>query len=91
MPFGVWHEGEESNGYQESNTEHTFQNQLLCFSKLNSVFVGLVYEEVRGILRVFLENMIHDCCVYCESARRKTITLQDVIHACDRQGRKLYI
>ncbi|KHJ91501.1 core histone H2A/H2B/H3/H4 [Oesophagostomum dentatum] len=51
---------------------------------------GLIYEETRGVLRVFLENVIRDAITYCEHAKRKTVTAMDVVYALKRQGRTLY-
>ncbi|KAG8457625.1 hypothetical protein KFE25_002289 [Diacronema lutheri] len=51
---------------------------------------GLIYEETRGVLKVFLENCIRDAVTYTEHARRKTVTAMDVVYALKRQGRTLY-
>ena len=51
---------------------------------------GLIYEETRGVLKVFLENVIRDAVTYTEHARRKTVTAFDVVYALKRQGRTLY-
>ena len=51
---------------------------------------GLVYEETRSVLKVFLENVIRDAVTYTEHARRKTVTAMDVVYALKRQGRTLY-
>ena len=51
---------------------------------------GLIYEETRGVLKVFLENVIRDSVTYTEHARRKTVTDMDVVYALKRQGRTLY-
>jgi histone H4 len=51
---------------------------------------GLIYEETRGVLKVFLENVIRDAVTYTEHARRKTVTHMDVLYALKRQGRTLY-
>lgn len=51
---------------------------------------GLVYEETRGVLKTFLENMIRDAVAYTEHAHRKTVTALDVIMALKRNGRTLY-
>ncbi|MGH0169804.1 UNVERIFIED_CONTAM: hypothetical protein FKN15_057631 [Acipenser sinensis] len=32
---------------------------------------GLIYEETRGVLKVFLENVIRDAVTYTEHAKRK--------------------
>jgi histone H3/H4 len=51
---------------------------------------GLIYEETRGVLKVFLENVIRDSVTYTEHARRKTVTAMDVVFALKRQGKTLY-
>ncbi|XP_069054361.1 histone H4-like [Lepisosteus oculatus] len=45
----------------------------------------LNYEETRGVLKVFLENV-----TYTEHAKRKTVTAMDVVYALKRQGCTLY-
>ena len=51
---------------------------------------GLVYEETRGVIKVFLATVLRDTVSYCEHAGRKTVTAMDVIYALKRQGRTLY-
>ena len=51
---------------------------------------GLIYEETRGVLKVFLENVIRDAVTYTEHAKRRTVTAMDVVYALNRQGRTLY-
>ena len=51
---------------------------------------GLIYEETRGVLKVFLENVIRDSVTYTEHARRKTVTAMDVVYALKRNGKTLY-
>jgi histone H4 len=51
---------------------------------------GDIYEEVRGVLRHFLEIVIRDSVTYTEHTRRKTVTALDVVYALKRQGRTLY-
>ena len=51
---------------------------------------GLIYEEVRCVLKVFLETVTRDAVTYTEHARRKTVTAMDVVYALKRQGRTLY-
>ncbi|KZV89222.1 hypothetical protein EXIGLDRAFT_618441, partial [Exidia glandulosa HHB12029] len=65
---------------------------------------GLIYEETRGVLKIFLENVIRDSVTYtgttyfcarlCALARthakRKTVTALDVVYALKRSGRTLY-
>jgi histone H4 len=41
---------------------------------------GLIYEETRGVLKIFLENVIRDSVTYAEHARRKTVTAMDIVH-----------
>jgi len=51
---------------------------------------GLIYEERRGVLKVFLENVICDAVTYTEHAKRKSVTALNVVYALKRQGRTLY-
>ncbi|XP_069473378.1 histone H4-like [Ambystoma mexicanum] len=51
---------------------------------------GLIYEETRGVLKVFLENVIRDAVTYTEYAKRKTVTTMDVVYALKHRGRPLY-
>ena len=52
---------------------------------------GLIYKETRGVLKVFLENVIHDALTFTEHAKRNTVTAMDVVYAVKRQGRTLYV
>ncbi|KAF7265426.1 histone H4-like [Rhynchophorus ferrugineus] len=47
---------------------------------------GLIYEETRGVLKVFLENVNRDAVTYTEHAKRKTVIAMDVVYALKRQG-----
>jgi histone H4 len=51
---------------------------------------NLMYEEVRSVLKVQMENVIRDAVTYTEHARRKTVTALDCGHALIRQGQKMY-
>ena len=50
----------------------------------------LCYEETRGVLKFFLENVIRDAVTYTEHAKRKTVTAKDVVYELKRQGRPLW-
>merc|ERR1712190_499932 len=56
---------------------------------VSSVFLDSS-KETRGVLKVFLENVIRDAVTYTEHAKRKTVTAMDVVYALKRQGRTLY-
>ena len=51
---------------------------------------GAMYDEVRGLLRTFVEGVIRDATAYTEHAKRKTLTALDVVHALKKRGRVLY-
>eukprot|EP00915_Cephaloidophora_sp_WS-2016_P006377 GHVH01008537.1.p1 GENE.GHVH01008537.1~~GHVH01008537.1.p1 ORF type:complete len:104 (+),score=5.61 GHVH01008537.1:66-377(+) len=51
---------------------------------------ALIYDEVRTVLKAFLETVIKDAVTYCEHASRKTVTAMDVVYALKRQGRTIY-
>ena len=41
---------------------------------------GLIYEDTRGVLMVFLENVIRNPVTYTEHAKRKTVTAMDGVY-----------
>ncbi|KAK3525074.1 hypothetical protein QTP86_014411 [Hemibagrus guttatus] len=47
-------------------------------------------EETRGVLKVFLENVIRDAVTYTEHAKRKTVTAMDVVYALKRHWCNLF-
>ena len=52
---------------------------------------GLMYDEMRSVIKRFLEAVIRDAIVYTRHARRKTVTCQDIIHGLRRKsGKTLY-
>lgn len=51
---------------------------------------GLIYEETRGVLKSFLENIIRDAVTYCDHGHRKTVTAMDVVYSLKRNGRTMY-
>ena len=46
---------------------------------------GLIYEETRGVLKVFLENVIRDAITYTKHAKRKTVTFFFISYALFRE------
>ena len=51
---------------------------------------GLIYGETRGVMKVFLENVIRDTVTYTEHVKRKPVTAIDIVYVLKRQGRTLY-
>jgi len=51
---------------------------------------GLVYEETRGVLKIWLEKLLRDAIIYTEHARRKTVTAMDVVYGLKKNGQTLY-
>ena len=51
---------------------------------------GLIYEETRSLLKVFLKNVICDLVTYTKHACHKTVTARDVVYALKRQDKTLY-
>jgi len=51
---------------------------------------GMIYEEVRKVLIIYLEDILRDCVTYVEHAKRQTVTVTDVIYAVKRRGRPIY-
>ncbi len=51
---------------------------------------GIMYEEVRGILKSFVEGVVRDAVTYTEHGKRTTVSAVDVVHALKKRGRMLY-
>jgi len=51
---------------------------------------GLIYEEVRGVVKNFVSATVRDATSYCEHAARKTVSALDVVHALKKRGRMIY-
>jgi histone H4 len=51
---------------------------------------GIMYEEVRGILKSFVEGVVRDSVTYTEHGKRTTVTALDVVYALKKRGRMLY-
>lgn len=51
---------------------------------------GLIYDEIRGVLKFFLEQVVRNAVTYTEHARRKTVTAMDVVYSLKRGGHTLY-
>lgn len=49
-----------------------------------------IYEHTRHYLSMFLSDTIKDAFMYCDHAKRKTISALDIVYALKRNGRKLY-
>ncbi|KAK6531130.1 hypothetical protein TWF281_007955 [Arthrobotrys megalospora] len=49
-----------------------------------------IYQEIRGVIKMFLTPIISNCVLYTEHARRKTVTTVDVVHALKTKGRTIY-
>mmetsp|Transcript_29757 Transcript_29757/g.83138 ORF Transcript_29757/g.83138 Transcript_29757/m.83138 type:complete len:122 (+) Transcript_29757:212-577(+) len=51
---------------------------------------GLCWEEMRGVLKTFLTQVIRDSVIYTEHARRKCVSTVDVVCALQRRDRGMY-
>ena len=51
---------------------------------------GAIYDEVRSVIKSFLESVVKDAVTYTEYSKRKTVTALDVVYALKRQGRTIY-
>ncbi|KAG8348879.1 hypothetical protein ERJ75_001452000 [Trypanosoma vivax] len=51
---------------------------------------GVIYDEVRGVLKWFVEGVVRDATAYTEYSRKKTVTALDVVNALRKRGKILY-
>ena len=49
-----------------------------------------MYDEVRGVMQVYLEKIIRTAMTYTTHARRKTVTALDIVYALKYHGKTLY-
>ena len=53
-------------------------------------FSGNIYEESRGVLKVFVEEIVQDVITFRDYKKWKTITPIDVVFALKQHGRAVY-
>ena len=51
---------------------------------------GLIYEEVRGVMKQFLEAVVKDAIIFTQYCHWRTVTPVDVIFALKQHGRNVY-
>ncbi|CAJ1032000.1 hypothetical protein, conserved [Leishmania lindenbergi] len=51
---------------------------------------GDLYEEVRRVLKAYVEDIVRCSTAYTEYARKKTVTASDVVNALRKRGHILY-
>ena len=51
---------------------------------------GLLYEEVRGVLKSFVEGVVRDATAYTEYAKKRTVSTGAVVAALRKRGRAIY-
>ncbi|ESZ97685.1 hypothetical protein SBOR_1942 [Sclerotinia borealis F-4128] len=51
---------------------------------------ALIYHDVREAIKARLADVLRDCTIIVEHAKRKTVTVNDVIWALRRQGKPIY-
>ncbi|KAG5486661.1 hypothetical protein LSCM1_07913 [Leishmania martiniquensis] len=49
-----------------------------------------IYEEVRRVLKTYVEDIVRCSTAYTEYARKKTVTASDVVNALRKRGHMLY-
>lgn len=51
---------------------------------------ALIYDEMRMVLKTYLDRLIKDSIIYCEYSNRKTVQVEDVVRALKSRGERLY-
>ena len=75
------------------DTIHDISKAAICWMACHGGVMRIsdnIYDEVRGILKAFLEEVIRDVIIYCQYSEPKTVTTMDVIYALKRHGHHLY-
>ena len=63
--------------------------QLACRGGIKKI-IGLVYDDVCGVLKIFLQHVVRDIITYTKHAKRKTVTVTDVLYALRHHDWTLY-
>lgn len=50
---------------------------------------GSAYSQCRKLLDGYLKGIVRDAILYCESGKRKTVSVNDMIHAIRKKGNKV--
>lgn len=56
---------------------------LVCCGGVKCIS-GLIYEEICGVLKIFLENVIRDVVMYMEYVWWKMVMVMDVVYVLKR-------
>jgi histone H3 len=51
---------------------------------------GLIYDDVRKVMKQFLHMTLNHAVTYTEHAKRKTVTVLDVVNALKRTGKPIF-
>ena len=52
---------------------------------------GIIYEDIRGIMKIFLEKQVYNSLVYTDYCKRKTVSVKDVENALSRHGNQTLV
>ena len=82
----------KNNRYEHDNIQGITKPAIRRLARRGGVrrISGLVYEEVRDVVKVFLTKVIEDAVEYTKHAQRQTVTALDVVYALKHSGRTLY-
>ena len=75
-----------------SNAQSVSQGSIRRLARRGGVkrIAGPVYGEVRDVLRKFVEGVVRDATAYTEHAKRRTVTVGDIVQSLRKRGRALY-
>ena len=78
--------------YRRGNIQGITKHAIRRLARLGGVkrISCYIYQEIRGVLELFLKNVIYEAMTYTVRAKRKTVTAMDVVYALKRMGRPLY-
>ena len=63
--------------------------RLACLGGIKH-FSGNIYEESRGVLKIFIEQIVRDVITFCDYKKRKTVTPIDVTFALKQHRCAVY-
>ena len=89
---GLGHGGPKRRRVLRSNIDGITKPAIRRLARRGGVkrISGLVYAEMRFVIKVFVEQLVENARTYAEHARRNTIKATDVVYALKRMGITLY-
>ena len=92
MAKGKSNAGKRVKKVLKSNASSVSQGSIRRLARRGGVkrIAGPVYGEIRSCIRSFTDGVVRDATAYTEHAKRRTVSVQDIVAALRKRGRAIY-